>query len=465
MLQTVEATIQRYRMFDTGDRVVVAVSGGPDSVALVHALWCLRDRLRIALIIAHLNHQLRGQESDEDAVFVTRLAAHLGLPVMMKAEDVRVLSQARRLSIETAGREARYAFLEQVAADHGARKIATGHTADDQAETIVMRLVRGSGVGGASGVRPVRDGWIVRPLLMVTRREVDAYLSAHHLTARTDASNADPTYLRNRIRHQLLPLLQAEYNHEVTAALSRFGEILRAEEEFLEHETDGVFQQIVIEHGADRALVATAPLIASALALQRRVVRRIVTMVGGRPDALTFEHIEQTLALVENGQPGQLLNLPGGIIVERRQDAILFRRGTAEPFEIPVLIPGTTSLPEGGGRIITRLLDAGDIQPVPSDSVAVFDEDMVQPPVVVRTRAPGDRFAPIGMAGTKTLKALFNEWAIPRLERDSIPLLVSNNRILWVMGHRVSRWGRVSAQTKRVLVVEWDITDGTDKQD
>ncbi|MBI4553965.1 MAG: tRNA lysidine(34) synthetase TilS [Candidatus Latescibacteria bacterium] len=456
VLQTVEATIQRYRMFSPGDRVIVAVSGGPDSVALVHVLWGLRDRLGIDLTVAHLNHRLRGPDSDGDAAFVTRLAAQLDLPVAIQAEDVRALSRARRLSLETAAREARYAFLERVAVERGAQKIATGHTADDQAETILMRLIRGSGVGGASGIRPVRDGRVVRPLLMVTHQEVHAYLAAHHLSARVDVSNADLGYLRNRVRHVLLPCLQAEYNPEIVAALSRFGEVHRAEEELLERETDRVFQQAVTEQASDRIVIAVSPFIEGALALRRRVVRHIVTRLGGQPDVLTFEHIERTLGLAESGRPGQLLALPGGIRVERRREGMVFRRGVARPFEVPLTIPGTTVLPDGAGRVQTRVLDPKDVPVVQERSVAVFDEEAIQPSGVVRTRRPGDRFAPIGMAGTKTLKALFNEWAIPRLERDRIPLLVSGDRVLWVVGHRVSRWGQVSPQTKRAVMVEWE---------
>lgn len=458
VLKTIEATVRRYRMFAPGDRVVVGVSGGPDSVALVHALWRLRDRLRISLVIGHLNHQLRGSASYEDANFVRQLGEQLDLPVVVELNDVRSRARSYHLSLEAAAREARYRFFDYVAEKRSAQKIATGHTANDQAETILMRLFRGSGTSGASGIRPVLDGRIVRPLLRVTRREVDAYLAAHHLTARMDVSNTDLSYLRNRIRHTVLPRLEEEYNPEIVAAFGRFGEVLRAEEEFLEHEADQVFQQSLIEQQADRVLVAAPPLQASALALQRRVIRRAVAAIGGRPDVLTFDHVERTLTLIEHDQPGRILALPGGLRVERRREAVLFRKGAARPFEVTLDIPGTTELPESAGRIQTRILDLGDVPPPQDRTCAVFDAEAIQEPVIVRTRRPGDRLDPIGMAGTKPLKALLNEWAIPRLERDSIPLLVSRDRILWVIGRRVSRWAAVSPQTKQVLVVEWEGT-------
>jgi tRNA(Ile)-lysidine synthase len=448
----VEAAIRTHRMLDPEDGVVVAVSGGPDSMALLHALWHLRELLSIRLVVAHLNHQLRGRASDEDAEFVARFAASLDLPCIVETADVYGYCRDHRCSVETGAREVRYAFLERVARAHRAEKIATGHTADDQAETILMRLIRGSGLSGLSGIRPVREGRIIRPLLHVTRDQVMAYLVALRLPVRVDATNTETNVLRNRIRHHLLPLLQG-YNPEIHTALCRLGEVLRAESAYLDEEVEKRYGKVVIEAGARSMRVDASAWGRIPLSLQRRMIRRMAEQAGGDPERLTYEHIERVRGLMEAGRTGQLMKLPGALLVERRRTSVLVRHGVPAPFHHPVPVPGEIAVPETGFRLITQLL-APEEAPLPgSPSCAFFDADAVEDPLAVRSRQPGDRMAPAGMAGTKSLKALFNEWDIPRLERDSVPILTSGARILWVIGRRLSRWGGISDRTRRVLMV------------
>lgn len=457
--QTVAATVERCGMIDPGDRIVVAVSGGPDSVTLLHILWRLRKRWDADLVVAHLNHRLRGRDADADAEFVADLASKLSVPCVVESTDVRAVSRQRLQSVETAAREVRYAFFERVRTEHGAHKIATGHTADDQAETVMMRLVRGAGAAGAAGIPPVRDGRVIRPLLWVTGHEIDEYLAAHRLPSREDATNEDFSYTRNRIRHHLLTLLRGSYNPEIVTALCRFAEVLRAEDEYLDGETAQVMAQAVIASEPGRAVVDADVLGGAAQALRRRVLRRILAALTDAGDTVGFDRIERADDLVRHGRTGALLALPGGVTLERRRRTVLACAVPAQPFAVPAAMPGITRVPGHTGGLDTRIVETSDPLPAASAVCALFDAEGVTPPLTVRSRRPGDCLAPVGMTGTKTLKAVFNERDIPRLDRDRVPLLVDGaadgGRILWVIGHRVSRWAPVTPQTRRVLIATW----------
>lgn len=448
----VEHAIYTHRLFEPGAHILVAVSGGPDSVALLHALWNGRERWSLGLTVAHLNHQLRDQASDEDAAFVTRLCASLNLPCVLETADTGPYCRQRRCSTETGARELRYAFLERVAQACGANRIATGHTADDQAETVLMRLVRGSGAAGLSGIRPAREQRIIRPLLYVTRDQVMAYLAARRLTIRKDATNDEPDVLRNHIRLRLLPLLQEAYNPEIRSALCRLAEILRDESDYLEEAVAGAFADSVTR-GEASLVVNVATWLQIPVAIQRRLVRRMVEDVGENPERLSFDQIERTRDLISHGRVGSLIRLFGALTMERRRDTATLNRGEKQPFCVSVAVPGETELPGTDRRLVTSVITPAQIIAPEGPSCVYFDIDSLGESLVARSRRPGDRLAPLGMAGTKTLKALFSEWNIPRFERNLTPILASEAGILWIAGHRRSRLAPVSNGTRRVLKV------------
>ncbi len=446
-------SIVRHNMLATGDHVVVAVSGGPDSVALLHVLEGLHDRLSFTLSVAHLNHKLRGEPSEKDADFVIEYAASLGLPCVVESEDVGRFCEEQGISIETGAREMRYAFLERVASSDDAQKIATGHTADDQAETILMRLLRGSGAGGLAGIRPVRDGNVIRPLLDASRQEVLAYLDDQGLAYCIDETNAETHHLRNHVRRSLLPVLQQDYNPEIVQVLCRIGEVLRTESIYMDHETERAFASCVIVADTGQVKMDVRTGNSLPVALQRRLVRHMVHAAGGQMQELTFDHIERFREFVAQEKSGRLLNLPGGLIVERRRDQIIVCRGMPEPFDMAIYVPGVTDVPVAGCRLDVRIIAPEDAPDAPDDDCALFDADLIQLPIQVRSRRSGDRIAPNGMAGTKALKAVFKERNIPRVERDRVAVVVSATDILWVAGHRRSRIARVTPGTKRVLMI------------
>lgn len=449
----VETRVRRHGMIRAGDRVIAAVSGGADSVVLLHVLHGLRGKLDMELGAAHLDHGLRGEEGQEDAAFVMDYAGSLGLPCVAERADVDAYCREKGCSIEQGAREVRYGFLKRVLLDQDADSVATGHTADDQAETVLMRLLRGSGSSGLSAIRPVRDGWIIRPLLDVTAREIVAYARKHGLSYRTDRTNEDQDVLRNRIRRHLVPLLQKEYNPHIVQGLSRLADVTRGEAEYLDAKaTTFLADHARLEDGKIHRLdldawTNTAP------ALQRVLVRRLVRTLGGNEERLRFDQVEDARAWIGRRPVGRIHELPCGIRMECRKSELVLCRGPLTPFRLNLEVPGRVEVP--GTNLSIRVAE-GSVETAPDASAhrAVFDAAAVRRPWTVRSREQGDRMSPFGLSGHKSLKKLFNEWDVPRLLRDRVPVVTDGTRILWVAGYRQSNEGLVTGKTRRVMVAE-----------
>ncbi len=447
--------MQAHRLLSTGSTVVVAVSGGADSVALVDFLVS-RAELHLRLVVAHLNHCLRGGESDGDEAFVISLAASYGIPCELRRVDVRELARTARQSLEDAGRSARYAFLDEVADSYGAHAVALAHHADDQAETVLMRLLRGSGGRGLASMSPrSRNGRYVRPFLCVTRREIEAYLQRRRLSYRHDRSNDDTGYLRNSIRHELLPFLQ-RYNPEIAARLADTAAILAADEDLLDASTDDSF----VRCGAfdkDGAVLAVRGVRCELPGMRMRLYRRALQRVNPGLAGISHRHLDAVDGLVLSEAPNAELHLPGGCRVVRSYDGLAFRRQPAHapaPFAVEIPGPGEYPLPNGASLVVTC---ADSIPDLPEDGArrALFDLDAVPFPWLVRSFRPGDRLHPAGMSGTKKVKELFMERRVPRTERGRIPLLFQGDRLLWVCGLRRSTDAVTDTHTGRPVAVEF----------
>ena len=437
-------------MLVSGDVVVVGVSGGPDSVALLDLLFRLRGEFGLKLHVAHLNHCLR-PEAREEAEFVREMASAYGLPVTVEAVDVSGYARERRLSVEVAARELRYAFFARVLGAASATKVALGHQANDQAETILMNLIRGTGLAGLKGIPPVR-GPYVRPLIETSRGAIEAYCVLRGLKTCRDPSNVALIYRRNRLRYELLPLLEREYNPEIISALGRLAAIVREEEEFLAKEAAKVYSRL------RRASEEGVSLDGDALgflprAIQRRVVRLAYREVAGTFYDLDFAHTEAVLALLGGGA-GRILTLPQGVKAIRLPAGLLLRAGempVVPEFCYPLSVPGETFVKELGVTVkATFALPLRD--PVASaPGEAWLDYERVVPPLLVRRRRPGDLFHPLGYPAPVRLKNFFINQKIPRYLRERIPLVVDAVGILWVAGVRPAERARVTAATKRCL--------------
>jgi tRNA(Ile)-lysidine synthase len=461
-LRIVRETIARYGMFVPGDAVLVAVSGGPDSVALVHLLYVLAGEYSLKLGIAHLNHSLRGPESDRDAAFVAALARDFNLPLFVEKKDVPAFQRRWRLSPEEAARKARYEFYDAVASKHRFNKIALGHHADDNAELVLMNLLRGSGPLGLSGMTPVRDDKFVRPLIGLRRSEILDYISENKIAYVTDSSNQDPAYRRNKIRHHLIPELQKSYNPAVVDCLNRLGEILSAEDQWIADAIEPVFADCVLNRGSNHISLALPRINAVDLAVGRRIIRKAIVSVKQDLRRITFWHVDTVIEFAKKAQPGGSLNLPGGLRVRKSAEALTIKKEGREAsdevinYRYTLAGEGTTLIKEADAAI--KLVEIGADE-VPDfgktgESRAFFDRDCVRFPLVVRNFRPGDRFSPLGLDGTQKLKKFFSDHKISIHQRKKCPLLLSGKTIIWVAGHRIDNSVRLSPQTQRVLMAE-----------
>jgi len=412
------------------DALVVGLSGGADSVALTDALATLAGTAGFRLVAAHLDHGLR-PDSGDDAAFCGSLAERLGLPIRLGRADVRGRARGDRGGLEDAGRRERYAFLRAVMAEEGARAVAVAHTRDDQAETFLLRLLRGAGATGLGGMR-ARAGDVIRPLLAVSRAEVLEHLDERGLAWREDATNADPAHLRNRVRHELLPYLASRFNPRVGEALAREAGLLADEDAWLEEEARRLAAAIVRPDGADAVVLLQAGLRAAPRALARRVVRRALGEAGGLLGVST-RHVEGLLGLARDpASSGRSLALPGGRIAHVRFGEIRVapRTGRLGPFAYPLEVPGRVALP--GGRLIEARTAAG---PAASNMETAVVGAPAGETLLVRTRRPGDRVARRGRE--VSLRRYLMERRVPADEREGLPLVAAGSRVLWVAGHPV----------------------------
>jgi len=453
LLQRVRQTIRDYRMLEQGHTVLVAVSGGADSMALLHMLWRLRERCGLQLCVAHLNHQMR-PDAAEDARFVEAAARRLGLRCIGATRDVPTYQRRHKLSPEDAARRLRYAFLRATAAQLGAERIAVGHTADDQAETVLFRLLRGSGLRGLGGIPAVR-GPIVRPLIHVSRADVMGYVRAHRLRFREDPSNQQRHYARNRIRLDLLPALQQCYNPRLVQALCRTAQLLADDEAALHTAARQHFLAARLPTSPGAVAMRVAGLTVLPVALQRRLFREALAEMTGDLRGVTATHTEALLALLRPGAGNRRVTLPQGVVVERRYDAVLIHRQAPRAVvyvDAALPVPGECRVEALGVVITSDLLPRhAAAGPFPGGDVTWLDADSVGPDVRVRTRRAGDRLQPLGSAYAKKLKAFLIDAKVPRALRDRLPLVVTGRGIAWVAGVRPAEWAKVTPATRAVL--------------
>ena len=455
--------IQRQHLAPAGARVIVALSGGADSVALLLILHDLHVGGSVALAgAAHLNHLLRGRDADEDEAFCAALAARLDVPFVSERMDVRRLAREQKRSLEDAARRARYAFLERAADRLEADRIAVAHTRDDQAETFLIRLIRGAGTRGLGAIRP-RAGRVVRPLLDIDRAELEAYLRQREQPHREDASNADVSIPRNRIRHELLPLLQSRFSPAITDVLAREAALARQDEDFLHHHAIELASRIVLRDkgtSGESLRIDAAGLRSAPPALSSRVAYDVLSrLAGSRP--VSFDHVQRLLALAAGDARG-VVSVPGGRAV-RVADVIMLRPGRAEKphepnrFAFLLSIPGEVQSAAHGWTIAAeRLAGLAESSPLAArgEEVAVA-ADVLVGPLGIRSRRQGDRFHPLGAPGSRKLQDFLVDRKVPRLERDALPLVVDGrDRIVWVVGHSVAEGFRVHDRSQAVILLK-----------
>lgn len=424
------------------DTVLVGLSGGADSVALTHALCRLRDEGGIfSVYAAHFNHGIRGEAADEDEAFCRALCKALSVELLVERADVVAVAAQERQSLELAARTLRYAFLRKAAKLVGADCIMTAHHRDDQAETLLLHLLRGAGTGGLAGMR-ARNGDLARPLLSVSRRQIEAYLAENGLLHREDATNASLEQTRNRIRHELLPLLET-FNPNAAQSLCKTARLCAQDDAFLNQLADQALQSAAGGGGFDRARLACQPP-----SVRARAVRRMLWP----SDSVTEADIRRVTELL-CAQTGTVIELSGGRSAWVDSGRVyLGRYPKRREYEVAFVSDGVTALP-GGGRLIARGAEAF-VAPQ-SGEEAYLDTLRLPEGLVVRTRRAGDRFFPFGAPGERKLKDYLIDKKVPRQARD-LPLLAAGNEVFWVVGHTVSQRAAVRADTKQILHIQFE---------
>ena len=456
--------IQERHLVTRGQTLLVAVSGGQDSVCLLHVLHHLQSESGIKLHVAHLDHQLRGKESRDDARYVARLAKRLGIPATVEKRDVTSYQKEHGLSLEEAAREVRYNFLAEVASTIGADYVAVGHTLDDHVETILLHLIRGTATRGLRGLRPITS-WgtaekgltVVRPLLEVRRDETSAYCSSHHLKPHQDVTNLSLAPLRNRVRLELLPLLQS-YNPQIVEVLQRTAQLAGDDIDHLEKEASGLWPNIAARQGNIVVLNKKA-LLRLPVSMRRYLLRLAIENVAGNLKDIEARHIEELMQALHKSA-GKQINLPYGLVFTIDYDRYLLgkEQSTMSPF--PVLegehfikMSGKTVIP--GWKITASLIKPDKLIGRDNNFIAHFDYDKIADTLMVRSRQRGDRFQPLGMKEMKKIGQFMIDARIPHNWRDHIPIVISGNSVLWVTGYRIDERVKVSDDTKRILRLEF----------
>jgi tRNA(Ile)-lysidine synthase len=433
VLRSIHETIRRQGLLNKESHVVVGVSSGADSVALLYALHFLRKRLGIRLAVAHLNHGIRGKAADRDEEFVRQLAWRLGLSFVSEHADVPALAKRRGISIEMAARAARYDFFARAMRATGSNVLATAHTADDQAETVLLRFLRGAGPQGLGGMayRSDRDGLIViRPMLDATHADAVQFLKRHRLRWREDASNRDTDFLRNRVRHELLPLLEKKFNPQIRRALIRMSSILREENEWMDATIKAKTKRdATLNAGALRKLP---------LAVRRRLVVQWLLLNEVEADAVDFDVVERVLHLAGKSTGTSTVPVSRRFRVARRYENLSVERVGKQDkaFSVRLKVPGETAL--AGCGLVAGAAYAKGFKPTPS--VAYLSRAVVgTSPLIMRSWRAGDRMRPLGMKGTKKVQDIFGDLKVPRDERARVPVLVCRGEVVWVAGYRIAR--------------------------
>jgi tRNA(Ile)-lysidine synthase len=470
LLRTVKQTITTYGMLKPRDSVLIGVSGGPDSVALFHLLLTFAPRFPLRLGVAHLNHCLRQNDSDRDAEFVASLAGRFDIPCYIHKTNVRKYQIENKLSLEEAARRVRHSFLNDVAEKNRFNKIALGHHFDDNAELVLMNLFRGSGPLGISGIPPVRDGKIIRPLLQSNRSEIIAFLDQNGLKYISDTSNRDTRFLRNRIRHDLIPLLKTSYNPKISQSLNRLASIIRSEEEWIEGIIHPLFEKAALSIQDGQIALSVSILNAIHVAAQRRIFRKTISKIKGDLRRIRLTHIDSVINLLKYGPDYGNIDLPDRIRIQRKGDVILFFREKSTlrnmdvksdraemfSFEYPIAKPESIFIKEISAHIKFTEMGQKDLPDLcrAGQNTGFFDRDALSFPLVLRNFRHGDRFTPLGMTGTQKIKNFFIDKKVPRKERTRCPILLCRGKIIWVAGYRIDESVKVKSSTKNVLKIE-----------
>lgn len=455
ILDTVKNTITKHKLLEKKDKILLAFSGGLDSTGLLAVFLELRKEWLLELFLAHFNHQLRPM-ADKDEQFVRRVAQEHALPLFVASEDVRAFAKKNRLNLEEAGRTLRYDFLKQTAQKIGGAKIATGHTLNDQAETFFLRLLRGSGLKGLGSISPVVGGRIIRPLLSVERKDIAAYVRKMGMAFREDESNLDRSFARNKIRLDLIPYIQENFEPEIVQRIGKIVTILQEENSLMEKWTSDDRDGYILSDKEEIRLDLRA-LLKRPQGLARRIARDFIKKLKGDLREISFEDVEALLSLEE----GKRFQLTKDLLLKREKGHVVLSPRPSGRVEYRYDWDGLSplALEELNMVIETEKIKRPESFVFDDNARAYLDGGKIKFPLQVRSRRAGDRYRPLGAPGNKKLKEIMRAKGIPLSERDTKPVFLAGEEIVWVCGLPVAEKFKVSDKTKDVLVLTVGVGD------
>ncbi|WP_234117043.1 tRNA lysidine(34) synthetase TilS [Clostridium hydrogenum] len=461
MINKVINTIIKNNMFNKGDRVVVAVSGGPDSICLLDLLYKLKSRFEIQICAAHVNHCLRGKEADEDERYVEDFCKELNIKFFCKKVDVNLIASEKKLSSEMAGREVRYNFFEEVKEKFNANKIAIAHNANDNAETMLMRIIRGTGLSGMVGIKAIRDGYFVRPLIEISRQEIEDYCIENRITPRIDKTNNERLYSRNKIRLDLIPYIKSNFNEDIISALNRLGDLIKVDDDYLQKKSYEKYNNYCCFDGKN--IIINKDAFSEHEAILSRIIRKAVYDLNGSTYNLEKKHIDDIIYLQKIGT-GKKLNLPNKIVISNNYGDICLHVKNEDIIKNESIY--NVDIEEAGEikyqdiKIKCELLYNKDEIKVKSDRYTkYFDADKTGKNMSIRCRREGDRFMPLGMKSYKKLKDIFINLKIPRDDRNNIPMVCFEDEIGWIIGYKVSEKFKIDDKTQKILKLKIERED------
>lgn len=461
MCRKVLSYIKDNDLIQAGDKVLVALSGGPDSVCLLNILFELKEELNINIAAAHLNHLLRGEDAFKDEEYAVDICNSMGMQCFVKRVDINSYSKEHKLSSEMAGRNVRYDFFEEILKREGFNKIATAHNANDQAETVLFRLMRGTGLEGLGGIKVSRDNKIIRPILCLTRDEVEEYINSKKLNPRIDKSNFEKIYNRNKIRLDILPYMKENFNEDIIQTLNRMSLLIQKDNEFLESLSLSFYNKYCIE--CDDYFIIKKEIFKEEESIVSRVLRHAVAKYSKSNYDFEMKHIYEISYLAKKSS-GKVLDLPNGVYAENiygdiyiknrkrksdinniKEEIILnknnINKNTAEFNNFSIEFSAINNF-EGRNISLNE-----------SNLIKYFDLDKINNDILIRGRKNGDKIIPLGMNGSKKLKDIFIDMKIPKEERDNIPILCFDENIAWIIGIRTSEEYKLTNKSKNILKV------------
>lgn len=457
MLQKVLSTIDEYQMFQKGDKVIVGVSGGPDSMCLLHILYLLKEKMHIEIVVAHVNHCLRGNEADEDEIYVEEYCKKMNIEYYSKRIDINSIALEKNISCETAGREARYDFFYELKKKLSAQKIAVAHNANDQAETVLMRIMRGTGLAGVVGIKPIRDNLVVRPIIRLTRREIESYCKDNRISTRIDKTNLESIYSRNKIRLELIPYMEKNFNSDIVNTINRFANILFKDNEYIDLVASDKYREYcALECGK---IIMRKELFKEHEAIVSRVIRIALKELKGNLYNLETKHIYDIIH-IQRGDTGKRVTLPENLVAINNYGNINMYMYVPpvnkEKKEFVLEIGEKYFIKEKNLFLKIEIQTKGEEYNLKGNNFTkYFDYEKIKGQITFRYRRQGDKFQPIGMLGTKKLKDIFMDLKIPKEERDEIPLICFGDEIAWVWGYRISEKFKIDKDTNKILRIQF----------